>query len=42
VAILVQQGGYGHVVGAFYAARPDFYPTHYRFHADGRRIEFTS
>jgi hypothetical protein len=28
VAIVVQQGGYGHVIGAFYAARPDFYPSH--------------
>ena len=27
VAIVVQQGGYGHVVGAFYAARPEFYPS---------------
>ena len=25
VAIVVQQGGYGHVVCAFYAARPEFY-----------------
>ena len=28
VAIVVQQGGYGHVVGASYIARPEFYPAH--------------
>lgn len=27
VAIVVQQGGYGHVIGAFYVARPEFYPS---------------
>ena len=25
VAIVVQQGGYGHIIGAAYLARPDFY-----------------
>jgi hypothetical protein len=28
VVIIVQQGGYGHVVGAAYVARPEFYPEH--------------
>lgn len=28
VAIIVQQGGAGHVIGAFYVARPEFYPSH--------------
>jgi len=28
VAIIVQQGAAGHVIGAFYAARPEFYPSH--------------
>jgi hypothetical protein len=28
VAIVVQQGGYGHIVGATYLAHPDFYPSH--------------
>ena len=26
VAIIVQQGGYGHIIGAAYLAHPDFYP----------------
>ena len=26
VAVLVQQGGYGHVIGASYLAHPEFYP----------------
>jgi hypothetical protein len=28
VAVLVQHGGYGHVLGASYIAHPDFYPSH--------------
>ena len=28
VAIIVQQGGYGHIIGAAYVAHPDFYPEH--------------
>jgi len=28
VAVLVQHGGYGHVIGASYIAHPDFYPSH--------------
>lgn len=28
VAVLVQQGGYGHVIGASYLAHPEFYPQH--------------
>jgi hypothetical protein len=28
VAVLVQHGGYGHVIGASYMAHPDFYPSH--------------
>ncbi|HTP78126.1 MAG TPA: DUF1223 domain-containing protein [Rhizomicrobium sp.] len=28
VAIVVQQGGSGHIIGAAYLARPDFYPTY--------------
>jgi len=28
VAIIVQQGGYGHIIGAAYVAHPEFYPAH--------------
>ena len=28
VAIVVQQGGYGHVLGASYLSRPAYYPAH--------------
>jgi hypothetical protein len=28
VAVLVQHGGYGHVIGASYISHPDFYPSH--------------
>jgi hypothetical protein len=28
VAVIVQQGGYGHVIGAAYLARPDYDPSH--------------
>jgi hypothetical protein len=28
VAVLVQHGGYGHVIGASYLSHPDFYPSH--------------
>jgi len=28
VAVLVQHGGYGHVIGASYLSHPDFYPAH--------------